>query len=667
MYLKKIACENMGPILCVDIEPGFDVNGNPKPLVLVGKNGTGKSILISNIVDSFFEFGDQAYSDLTHKVNMGHSYFKMSSGSQIQIGQKNMACFLKYSAGAEEKENAEYLYHEGTFDFTSFKSKFSGFFVPTLYSKDEEKNITNNKKLFEYEFGNNVFAYFPPERFAVPYWMGAAYSTSHDYGDISFCEKFRNILSKPIIVDNATQENAKWLIDVIVDSKATIEYFLGDCPWVYSDASLQSLNAAKKNIEKIVSEIVEDTIIIKLGVRNSKKSRLIIKSAKKEKIIVPTIDALSTGQMILLNMFLTIIRYADLADMGKSILLQNIIGIVVIDEIELHLHSDLQRKVLPRLIKLFPKVQFVITSHSPLFLLGMRETFGDDGFDLYEMPDGRKIGAEDFSEFEHAYNAMMTTRTFREEIRKAIQERSSTNEKALIITEGPTDWKHMKRAWNKLKNTPEYADLDGRFEFLEYEPVHTPPGETLELQMGDCELVKICESVAKFPQHRKMIFIADADQPEKTKKLVESERMYKKWGKQVYSFQIPVPPHRMGKNICIEHYYTDEELKTEKNINGKKCRLFLGSEFDERGISIDKKYHCSNKNVCGPGKTSIIEGDAKARVSLIEDESVTVALPKMKFAEAVLAEEENFTQISSQYFIAIFDILKKIIVCEHDS
>ena len=49
MYLKKIACENMGPILCVDIEPGFDVNGNPKPLVLVGKNGTGKSILISNI------------------------------------------------------------------------------------------------------------------------------------------------------------------------------------------------------------------------------------------------------------------------------------------------------------------------------------------------------------------------------------------------------------------------------------------------------------------------------------------------------------------------------------------------------------------------------------------------------------------------------------------
>ena len=57
MYLKKIVCENMGPISYVDIEPGFTEEGNPKPLILVGKNGTGKSILISNIADSLFEFG----------------------------------------------------------------------------------------------------------------------------------------------------------------------------------------------------------------------------------------------------------------------------------------------------------------------------------------------------------------------------------------------------------------------------------------------------------------------------------------------------------------------------------------------------------------------------------------------------------------------------------
>ena len=71
-------------------------------------------------------------------------------------------------------------------------------------------------------------------------------------------------------------------------------------------------------------------------------------------------------------MFATIIRYCEKKDINNSIRLNQITGIVVIDEIEMHLHSDLQRKILPCLINLFPKVQFVITSHSPLFLLGMQ-------------------------------------------------------------------------------------------------------------------------------------------------------------------------------------------------------------------------------------------------------------------------------------------------------
>ena len=70
------------------------------------------------------------------------------------------------------------------------------------------------------------------------------------------------------------------------------------------------------------------------------------------------------------NTFATIIRYADNNDINQSIHLDRITGIVVIDEIELHLHTKLQKEVLPRLIQLFPKVQFIITTHAPLFLLG---------------------------------------------------------------------------------------------------------------------------------------------------------------------------------------------------------------------------------------------------------------------------------------------------------
>ena len=43
-------------------------------------------------------------------------------------------------------------------------------------------------------------------------------------------------------------------------------------------------------------------------------------------------------------------------------------GIVLIDEIETHLHVDLQKKILPFLTDFFPKLQFIVTTHSPFVL-----------------------------------------------------------------------------------------------------------------------------------------------------------------------------------------------------------------------------------------------------------------------------------------------------------
>lgn len=43
-------------------------------------------------------------------------------------------------------------------------------------------------------------------------------------------------------------------------------------------------------------------------------------------------------------------------------------GIVLIDEIELHLHPEWQRKIVSSLRKTFPNIQFIITTHSPQVL-----------------------------------------------------------------------------------------------------------------------------------------------------------------------------------------------------------------------------------------------------------------------------------------------------------
>jgi len=48
--------------------------------------------------------------------------------------------------------------------------------------------------------------------------------------------------------------------------------------------------------------------------------------------------------------------------------LYDVQGIVLIDEIETHLHIDLQKKILPFLTKVFPKIQFIVTTHSPFVL-----------------------------------------------------------------------------------------------------------------------------------------------------------------------------------------------------------------------------------------------------------------------------------------------------------
>ena len=43
-------------------------------------------------------------------------------------------------------------------------------------------------------------------------------------------------------------------------------------------------------------------------------------------------------------------------------------GLILIDEIETHLHVDLQKKIMPILTELFPNLQFVLTTHSPFIL-----------------------------------------------------------------------------------------------------------------------------------------------------------------------------------------------------------------------------------------------------------------------------------------------------------
>lgn len=49
----------------------------------------------------------------------------------------------------------------------------------------------------------------------------------------------------------------------------------------------------------------------------------------------------------------------------------NYTGIVIIDEIENHLHIDFQRKIMKILTDLFPKIQFIVSTHSPFIITSL--------------------------------------------------------------------------------------------------------------------------------------------------------------------------------------------------------------------------------------------------------------------------------------------------------
>jgi predicted ATPase len=51
----------------------------------------------------------------------------------------------------------------------------------------------------------------------------------------------------------------------------------------------------------------------------------------------------------------------------------DLVGIVLIDEIDLHLHPKLQKQLIGSFSRVFPKIQFIVSTHSPIPLLGAPE------------------------------------------------------------------------------------------------------------------------------------------------------------------------------------------------------------------------------------------------------------------------------------------------------
>lgn len=93
-----------------------------------------------------------------------------------------------------------------------------------------------------------------------------------------------------------------------------------------------------------------------------RRNPLRLEVLKNNKLL--TVNQLSDGEKVLLSMIGDLARRLAIANPDSEDIL-NSCGIVLIDEIDLHLHPKWQRMIVEKLPSVFPGCQFILTTHSP--------------------------------------------------------------------------------------------------------------------------------------------------------------------------------------------------------------------------------------------------------------------------------------------------------------
>jgi len=267
--------------------------------------------------------------------------------------------------------------------------------------------------------------------------------------------------------------------------------------------------------------------------------------------------------------------------------------------------------------------------------------------------------------------------------RKIIFEEILENDKKddipLIITEGKTDWKHLKKALQRFNDKGEYLEIEigGKVRFYEYDsPIKNPnQGKPIlfdnigvrKTDMGDNKLDKLHDLFIQMEYPNKTIFIFDRDNDEFVDK--HGMNRFNKNGN-IYSFCIPKieksnSPRKLDY-ICIEFYYKEQDLM--RFYNGR--RLFFADEFNEienknRGSKCDKYLSLNGKFKTEEYKVKEIEGKKRPEL-IIHSSPVYNKNDECKEQNSLLLKKNDFAEnivdkLDIDNFRLIFDIIKEII------
>jgi predicted ATP-dependent endonuclease of OLD family len=326
MYIKKLEINNIRSI--AHFEMFFETPAGWH--VLIGDNGTGKSTIIQAI--SLVLVGPEEIRGI--KPNWNEWLKWQTKEGNIQ------ALIVKTSPPSENKTKSTRV----PIKIVRAELKF----VKTIFGLveiEEKNNLEAKKTIWSHQKGWFSTGYGPFRRFT-----GGSYEKSSVFENPNY-ERLAAHLSL-FGEDVALTEATKWLIGLKLK--------------VFENAVDKNI---LENIKKLINS--KDFLPNHAQLKEIHSEGVTFQDGYGASI---TVNQMSDGYRSILSLTFELIRQlvkiygaeAVFASIRKEIMVIDLPGIVLIDEIDVHLHPTWQTRIGQWFTQYFPKIQFIVTAHSAL-------------------------------------------------------------------------------------------------------------------------------------------------------------------------------------------------------------------------------------------------------------------------------------------------------------
>ena len=329
-YIKNIHINKVRHLR--DINIPLDKEDYPH-LMITGKNGSGKTSLLNAIANHIERIANDRYK-----------YFEEYK-SKIKYFENELE---KYKSKIEYFENELKVNPQNILSIEQqlqyYKNQYELFFGEVTVAFEDVDNLIR-----KYQDGNFIIAFYEAHR-TIKKLQEPKNPTKPELQD------------KWGIKQTSTQEFLKFLADLKVQEALARNEKL--------EKDANQIREWFVNFEKLLGEIFQDKDL-QLHFYYKDYSFKILTKGKEFKF-----TELSDGFAAVLDIVVDLIL--KMQHKNQLIRAYECEGIVLVDEIETHLHLELQKVIMPLLTEIFPNIQFIVTTHSPFVLSSLSNAVAFD-------------------------------------------------------------------------------------------------------------------------------------------------------------------------------------------------------------------------------------------------------------------------------------------------